>query len=380
MKVAPVNPAVLAWAMDEAGMGVSDLALRARVPEQRVSAFLHGDDQPGTTEFRAIAKSLNRSLAFFFLSEPPKRSHLGASFRHPTGTTGQRELAHDEQDALRDAARWQKIISWIREQTDVAVEPLPRVSSGASAHEAADLIMRWLGWNFDIQVKATSSSAVLKNARERLESNGVLFFQFSLQPDSFRGFSIPHENSPVVGLNSRYNIEARIFTVFHELAHLVRGDRAVCGQVRDDALERWCERTAAIALVPADDLSRYLDSGKRGGFVDDIDGCRRVANRYKVSLRAAAIRLMEIGRAPSDLYGKINAQADFAKTGFNPNAEPQTTPLIRIRELGQEVPRQLLKAMEDGLLSEIQVRRYLRVNGEQLSDIAHRLQLASAEA
>jgi Zn-dependent peptidase ImmA (M78 family) len=379
VKLAPVNPAVLAWAMDEAGMGVRDLAERSKVPEQRVSAFLHGDDQPKTTEFRALAKSLNRSLAFFFLSEPPKKSLLSASFRYPTGNHGRRELTSDEQDALRDSARWQKIISWVRLQEEVDLNLPPLVAENFKPQVAADRITSWLGWEFHEQRKASSASAVLKLLRGRLESRGVLLLQYNLPPDALRGFSIPHQQAPVIALNSRYNFEARVFTVLHELAHLVRGERAVCGQVRDDKLERWCERVAATALIPAGDLKAYLDRWVTTGDVGDIDDVRKVANRYKVSLRAAAIRLREIGRALPGLYGQIGQNADFEKSGFNPNGETQTTPVIRIRELGEEVPRQLLRARDDGLLSETQVRRYLHVNGDQLSVLALRLQTASAE-
>lgn len=359
--------------MDEAGLNITSLAERAKLSPDRVSSFVTGDERPQTGEFRRLAKALQRSLAFFFMPEPPPGSPMVASFRQPAGSEGARSLNPAELAALRSVDRWQRIVVWIHQKTDVPAPTLPKVNHEASVSATATTITSWLNWDQIAQRKSGSPSGVLKLARNKLEANGTLLLQFSLGDGSCRGFSVPHPTVPAIAVNSSYNTSARVFTIFHELAHLARGDQAVCGNPRDDGLERWCERVAATVLIPARDLLEYLDRWVTMGPITTVKECQRVANRYHVSVRAAAVRLIQLNRAASGLYDLVDQEIETGSSSGGRSPEAQTTPVIRIRELGNEIPRQLLVARDEGFLTEVQVRRYLDVNGEQLSDLSNRL-------
>jgi Zn-dependent peptidase ImmA (M78 family) len=270
-------------------------------------------------------------------------------------------------------ARWQRVVAWIRQKNEDPFPILLKVSRDSTVSATATAIASWLHWDQTAQKKASSSSAVFKLARNKLEANGTLLLQFSLGDDSCRGFSVPHPQVPAIAVNSSYNSAARVFTVFHELAHIARGDQAVCGNPRDDALERWCERVAATILIPERDLRQYLDKWITMGLVSTVKDCQRVANHYRVSTRAAAVRIIQINRAVDGLYDLVDQELETGPSTGGRSQEPQTTPVIRIRELGNEIPRQLLLARDEGYLGEVQVRRYLDVNGEQLSDLANRV-------
>lgn len=379
-KLAPINADVLDWAVRESGLSRHELAASAKIAEDRLDAILADHEQPLTGEFRSLAKALARPTAFFFLPEPPRTTSAPTSFRYPPDRRGEGSLLFVERSALRSAMRWQKIATWVRSQTGVGPAQLPKYSVGMSPGTTAQLLSEWLDWEIGYQKKATSANAVFKLLRARAEEQGIAVMQFSLGSDACRGFSLTHEDSPVVAVNSAYNIPARIFTLLHELTHLVRGDKALCGDPRNDKVESFCENVAAIFLVPADDLQEYLERWLKTIRVDDVDQVRRVANHYKISLRAAAIRLRQIGRADSHLYDIVNRVAEFGGGGFSPNSEPQTTPVIRVRELGSELPRLLLMARDSGHLSETEVRRHLNVDGAQLNEIRERVSLPYTEA
>ncbi|SES49845.1 protein of unknown function [Streptomyces sp. yr375] len=379
-KLAPINPDVLDWAVRESGLTEREIAASSRIPEERLHAILRDHEQPMTGEFKALAKALARSTAFFFLPAPPQKEKSLTSFRYPPGRRNEQSLHFTERSALRSALRWQKIAAWIRQQSAVEPANLPRIGETGSPVNAASVLSSWLQWHVSLQKKTTSSSAVFKMLRERVEDHGVAVMQFSLGSEACRGFSLPHADSPIIAINSAYNPAARIFTLLHELTHLLRGDSALCGDPRDDGIERFCENTAAIFLVPADDLNEYVSKWLKTAYVDDVDQVRRVANYYKISLRAAAIRLKQVGRASATLYDQVNRIGEFGGGGFNPNAERQTTPVIRVRELGHELPRLLFAARDAGSLSEVEVRRHLDVDGSQLSEIHERVTHSPIEA
>jgi Zn-dependent peptidase ImmA (M78 family) len=116
-------------------------------------------------------------------------------------------------------------------------------------------------------------------------------------------------------LNSSYTNSARVFTIFHELTHLARGDQAVCGNPRNDELERWCERVAATILIPARDLLEYLDKRVTTRPITTVNECQRVAKRYNVSVRAAAVRIIELKRGSQRLYDLVDREIE---TGSDP--------------------------------------------------------------
>jgi len=381
-RVAPINVNVLDWAVSNSGFSDSGLAAEAKLTSQRLREIRTGQVMPRTGELRKLAKALDRPIAFFFLPGPPQRTDPVISFRPPVGRSEERPLNNQEQAALRSAMRWQKIGDWIQGRYDVeAVKiSLPVLPKGSNPIVAAKEITTWLGWNVSQQRATQSSYGLLRELRMRLEARGIFILQYSLGHESCRGFSLPHPTTPLIALNSSFNAAARVFSIIHECAHLLRGDRAVCGSPRNDNIERWCERTAALVLIPSSDLFEYL--GERGftGKVSDIKDVARIANRYFVSLRAVAVRLGELNRAETGLYAAIDRIAEYGGPGFaGPNVEPQTTPVIRLRELGTHIPRLLLDARALGILSDTAVRRYLDVNGAQLDDISARIERMAAE-
>ena len=70
--------------------------------------------------------------------------------------------------------------------------------------------------------------------------------------------------APALIVNSAWNVEARIFTTFHEVGHLVMRTSSACigyVGVREDpqrSIERWCDRFAASLLMPEDDVGEIL--------------------------------------------------------------------------------------------------------------------------
>jgi Zn-dependent peptidase ImmA (M78 family)/transcriptional regulator with XRE-family HTH domain len=368
-----INPAMLAWAMAQAGIDEDALAADLHVTTDLVSLWLSGGDQPSTGDLRQLAKVLHRPSSVFFLPRPPQAAVSSAAFRAPIGSDGERELSRTELDEIRKATRRQKIVHWAQQQLDVDYSvQFPATSENPSV--VADNARAWLNWTVETQVKATSKTAVTKLIRQALEERGLLVLQLSMDDDSCRGFSIQHERVPLIAYNTKGQLPAaRTFTLLHELGHLVKHEQAVCERP-NGTTERWCDEFAAAFLMPGEHLARYVFSKIKSGRVadDDLDTVRLISNRYKASYQCVVLRLITLGLATWKLYALVrNPELEFERPF--PSKEVQNTPVIRLREYGTTYARAVLAARDRGYLSETDARKYLNVNGEQLRSIQRRI-------
>ena len=82
---------------------------------------------------------------------------------------------------------------------------------------------------------------------------------------------------PVVVVNQREVDQAKIFTLFHEYAHLILRRQGICLEREDvdkRAIESWCNEFAAMFLVPSDALT--MRTPKRSLSIEDVKRLARV--------------------------------------------------------------------------------------------------------
>ncbi|MFJ2107110.1 ImmA/IrrE family metallo-endopeptidase [Streptomyces microflavus] len=367
-----INPDVLVWAMKQAGLTRVQLAGDLGTDPATVDAWITGGDAPGLTQLRQISKTLRRPTSLFFSPRVPSQLPLQAAFRSPLGAHGARSLTSEERAELRLAERRQKIAVWAAERLEEhGPVHLPRRMQTPEA--TAKSVQEWLHWDIASQVKA-SKSGVTKMVRRSLEDQGVMVIQLSMNSDACRGFSIYSETVPLIGYNSTSQVSAaRTFTILHELGHLLSHEQAVCDQP-EDSEERWCDRFAAAFLIPESHLRAYLEKYLKVSRVenDDVESVRKISNRYGASFQCVALRLIHLGIASQPLYRAVSSNPlEFDAPAFG--GEPQTTHLVRIREYGVTYPRLLLAARDRGKLHDVDARKYLNVNGEQLRSLQQRI-------
>lgn len=344
----PITPSVLAWAMEQAGVTEEEVAERCRVGKGLVAGWLAGEAQPTKTHFNNLVSLLKRPTAFFFLPEPPDDAAVPASFRHPPGDDDNRRISVAESNAVRTARRLQRISRWILTEEAVPPPKLPEATMAEGADAVADRVRVFLGWSSAEQRRARDPSAVVRLLRPRLEELGFLMLHLPLGKGGCRGFSLYDPFAPVIAINTAYNPAARVFSYGHELGHLVLHTDGICTNRPGEGVERWCEEFSAAFLMPRRDVADFV-AAELHGSAADFRAVRRLAARFKVSLRAAALRLIRLNYAKANLYEEVDEAADLRSGGGG--AGGATSPEIRLREWGQTYPRLLLDAEEQSLLT-----------------------------
>lgn len=376
-QLVPINGSVLRWAREEVGLTESALAEAVKADTSDVHAWESGESQPSKGAFSKIVEVLKRPSAVFFLPEPPIAAGLPTSLRNAPGL-GAHKLDQAEVRQIRWARRLQEVVSWALRDSDEPVVDFRRyqleddpVIAGAEERVTSEVtVAEQLEWG--------SPSEAFRVWRGVLEARGVLVLQLSMGKGNVRGFSAWDEHAPLVAVNTSYHPTARIYTLFHELGHLLTRTDAACLRFvvptdLDSRLERWCEQFAASFLIPPEALRTVAGwyGASEAVKVTDPDIARKIANRFKVSTRATSLRLQELGLAPSSLYGSVEAL--FASLDWNVGGGGgggQPAPEKRLGQVGTRVTEVLLDAADAGRLNRRDLSDYLNLTTGQVTDLA----------
>ncbi len=367
-----INPAVLKWAIDESGYSARDLADSLSVDADTLGAWAAGDSRPTRGQFTSLAKKLRRPKSIFFLPAPPEAKGLPPALRMAVGRTT-RDLTAGELLWVRRARRLQRLLSILEERQPESAVALPRLGTDLDPSGAGALLREWTGVTAKEQLGWSSVRDAFDAWREAIEHRGIFVMELQLGADGLRGFSLDDEYAPVVVVNTHENVQARIFTQFHELAHLASGTAKACLQVAmsTDQTESWCDEVASAVLLPPEELRRSV-AALSSRAEPDFEMVRTLARTFSVSLRATAVALVRVGLARRSLYSVVEEAApigDYEKPQGRTRGG-RRAPTIRLREYGPRATSTVLAAVSLGHLGELEARRHLRLNGAELSELA----------
>lgn len=360
----PITPSVLRWAILESGYDNRQLGAAIGVSDLQIEQWLQGESVPNLTQARKIANKLHRPLAALLLPNPPDDSPVRIEFRH---SLEERERPNpSERRHLRRARRFQETLSWLVRELGVAKPDVLQRSLDDKPSASAEATRELLSVSINDQRSWASPSAAFDQWRLALERAGLVVFLFSLGKDSCRGFSLWDDFAPVIAVNTAWNESARIFTLFHEMGHLITRTNSACLESirtasRTDPVERWCERFSAHVLMPTVHVQSTLrELGWRPGtYVTNLEVARNIASVYKVSLRAATIRLIDLQAANWVLYDQIPPVSDRKKKGGGGRGRDRAQ--IREDQFGERATLLLVDAVGRDVLGRSQAVELLDI-------------------
>lgn len=186
-----------------------------------------------------------------------------------------------------------------------------------------------------------------------------------------------------MAVNAHYNNTARIYSMLHEVGHLVLRDDASCANFVSPSeggasfrVERWCEEVAAAVLLPA---AAVRDAVRRIPPLEPVALAKRIANLFKVSVRASALRLIELGYAGKDLYPRVEDEVrylDDKRGGGSGGGQVRLDK--RYSQLGERLMETFGAASVEGRLSEREVRDYLKLGGQEFDELTRRTDVPGA--
>lgn len=303
-----LNPQILAWARDRAGLSVEEAAqalgfkdARDRTAAERLQAIEAGIEEPSRSVLQSMARKYHRSLLVFYLSQPPIIGDRGQDFRRAPGS---KPLEYDPTlDALiRDIRGRQSIVRDLLEQTEpTRVDYIASATTDVLPAELAHRITDRLGFSLVEFRQQATVQAAFGYLREKVEASGAFVlllgnlgnYRTNIPSGVFRGYAIADPVAPFVVINDQDAPVAWAFTALHELTHLWLGTTGVSGGDADTQLEIYCNSVAGEILLPETEMNelRFLH---RAAFQETIEVIDQFASRRKISRAMVAYKLLRV--------------------------------------------------------------------------------------
>ena len=266
-----LNPEVLRWARETAGLGVdvaaSKLGLRDAkhaTAEEQLDA-IEGGQRPVTRSLvERMTKVYHRPLIAFFVAEPPAQGDRGQDFRTiPADRLRENQATVDA--LIRSIRARQSVIRAILEG-DEDRRPLEFVGSvdlEDSVNAVVNSIMGRL--RFDRQeFRRGNIGRSFMYLRSRVEELGVFVLlagnlgshHTNISADVFRGFALSDDLAPFVVINDQDARTAWSFTLLHELVHLWLGTTGISAGFPNVKIEKFCNDVASQILLPEEDIQQ----------------------------------------------------------------------------------------------------------------------------
>ncbi len=378
--VAQLNPAILIWARETAGLDVETAARKISLNAargvsgaDRLAALEAGDDVPSPAVLRKMAQQYHRPLLTFYMAEPPVAAELGQDFRTlpDQGDPANVLLA----TLLRDVKARQALVREALEDDEYA-EAVALVGAEWRTKDAESLsaaLIEAIGFDraaFRARKNVDDAFAYLRGL---IEAKGVFVLlagdcghhTTAIDVNAFRGFAIADVMAPFIVVNDQDAKSAWSFTLLHELAHILIGQSGVSGGAPQGAVERLCNDTAAATLITDAEIANLPLSGTGA----DVRQISTLADRAKVSRTMIAYQLYRAERIESDDWVVYREQfrsewlANKARQKEN-NRGSEGGPswyVVRRHRLGAALLAVARQGMADGSLTPTRAARMLGV-------------------
>ena len=298
-----INPQRIIWSCEEFGITPDILSNQLKISSENFKKTLNGEDGITVNQLRRIAQYFERGLLFFLEEEPINEETIHSpQFRT---LNSQKPFLSPELKVLIERIEKQRDI-YINLLDDLGIDEefdwnrfrLPS-NSIQDIKRSASRIRGWLG---------LSERETFASYRTKVEIKGVFVFvtngykgQWQIaKDDPIRGFSLFYPKYPVIAIKKQQSERPQVFTLMHELGHLLLHREGFIDDEHDFFSNQGKEKTAnefaGNVLVPDEYLAQIdLDNFP----YDEISKCDNYLQEYcqqwSVSAEVILRRLLNEG-------------------------------------------------------------------------------------
>jgi Zn-dependent peptidase ImmA (M78 family) len=389
-----VNPEILAWARDTAGLTVDQAAralafqnTRDRSAVQRLMALEAGEEQPSRSVLLRMSKAYRRALLVFYLAQPPRIGDRGEDFRTvPGGTPPEYSPLLDA--LIRDIRGRQTAVRGLMEETDPQpVDFIGTATMNVPVGNLANRITERLQFSLDEFRRQADVQRAFSYLREKVEATGVYVLLLgnlgshhtNISVDAFRGFAIADPNAPFIVINDQDAQAAWSFTMLHEIVHLWLGTTGISSTSTEARIEKYCNDVAGEILLPTSEIRGFADL-RRATLDDLMEVISRFASSRNISRAMVAYKLLRTDAITDRTWRQVSdrlreewleirrtqEQEERAGTAGGPSYY-----VVKRHRLGNALLDIIRRSLSEGIITPTKAAQVLGVKARNVDPLIH---------
>jgi len=297
-----VEPEVLRWLRESAGWKLEDVGSRIKASAVNVKAYEEGRKKPTLRQVAEMSRAFRRPLAAFFLPEPKKEERLPEDYRMLPG----KKDVFDKKTilAIRKARDLQNISRELSKNIEYETKPrIKKVKLMDSPEKTAGEFREEFKLTEEKQIKFKDAYKLFNYLRDILEDMNIMVFQIPMPVEDARGFALADETPSVIVVNTKDSIEARLFSLVHEFAHIILGETVIdlpelSAKARNN-VEKWCNKFASSFLLPEETAAKMFKDSENPTSTKTLNA---VSRKYKVSKALLLFRMYKSDYITQEKY------------------------------------------------------------------------------
>lgn len=306
-----IEPHVLTFLRKSAGYTEDDVASNMKISKDRFEKIESGNESLSMAQIVHLADLYERPLVAFFTKEVPEKKEMPHDYRMNRDKRLSPKIFIAKRKALYLAGQ-------LKETSGNRSTELPVMANILSPAAMAEKLRKHLGITLNDTKGLVAEDILVLYKRQIEERFFVPVIEYPLKASGVRAFSVYSDISVIV-LNESDIYSVKLFSLFHELCHLLKHDEGICNIELEKAkkaapVERFCDEFAAHFLVPDKALEEELLQAQ----TLDLNEVRRIARVFGVSNLVILIRLLDADFISKEIYRRLKKELDEqpAKKGF----------------------------------------------------------------
>jgi Zn-dependent peptidase ImmA (M78 family)/DNA-binding XRE family transcriptional regulator len=304
-----VELSVLKWLIQSSGWTREEIAKRLKTSTQNIEKMESGEKKPSFKQLEELATIFKRPVASFLLSKPLTEKQKPKDYRMIPGKTNR----FDKKTILvmRHARRLQELSKELSKNIDYETSSkLDNLKITDDPERSASKFRDKFNLSEEKQRKFKTAYELFNYLRDLLEDMNIYLFQFSMPIEDARGFVFVDEVPNIIVVNTKDSIEARIFSLMHEFAHILLGESVIdlpdASSVHKDNVEKWCNEFASAFLLPKELAKATFEANKAN--LTQKETLKSISNRYKVSKAMLLLNMLKLKYIEKNDYEAILAR------------------------------------------------------------------------
>ncbi len=375
-----VEPSVLSWAIKSSGWSEEGILKRLHVNKHIFNSWLKCEKKPTLKQLEDLSSAIKRPLAVFFLSEPPKEKPLPKDYR----MLPEKEGEFDKKTilAIRRARRLQRISKELSENIheDIKTAIIHTTELSDEPKEVAERYRDLFNIG-ETQKKWVTSYNAFNALRDLIEDKNILVFQIPMPVEDARGFTLVDDSPAIIVVNSKDQIEARLFTLLHEFGHVILGESGISMSEyglfleKIDKVEKWCNDFASAFLLPEFIAKNEFSLNKEE--ITETKTLNRLSRRLKVSKAMLLYNMLKLNFISLAQYKSVldryKPELKSKKKGGKKGFAAQTADKRCLSEKGQKFVALVMSNVEKGYITHSDALNYLSIKSKNLEKITSKV-------